>query len=388
MTKDKKSTASNTPGVVKNGLYKRGNSWYIHCKVAGKLYRKCVGPDKATAEAVLASIKKERAMFRVTGEMSGIEGMFKRKVRKTFNEAADDYMAERPHLKPTSIRDYTEILENYLRPTFGGLYLDQITEEKIAKLQAELSQRVSARRVNNIMGPLRFILKISVRRKLISDNPALNVLPLREEEPTIDPLNSEELSKVLSVMKAPLRALFTCLAWTGARPDEMFALRFSDCNFERNEITINKGRVRGTEGTTKTRSGNRTISMLSIVKDTLLELKNRPTQHVDGYVFLTAKGTPYDKHVDRQWRTALKKAHIRHRPSYQLRHTFASMCLQRGVQPTWVAKTLGHSTPQITFRHYARYINDVSNENEKRLEEFLSEKTPRGTQKGTHKTIG
>ena len=83
-------------------------------------------------------------------------------------------------------------------------------------------------------------------------------------------------------------------------------------------------------------------------------------------------GQPYDKHVDREWRVALKKAGVRHRPAYQLRHTFASLCLANGVQPTWVAKMLGHKTAQITFKHYARYIDDASNGNEKRMEQFLS----------------
>ena len=173
-------------------------------------------------------------------------------------------------------------------------------------------------------------------------------------------------------MKPHQKALFTCLAYTGARPEEMFALRWEDVSFERDEITISKGRVRGKEGTTKTKSSNRTIKMFSIVRDTLSELENGPLQHHQRYVFLNKHGQPYDKHVDREWRVALKKAGVRHRPSYQLRHTFASLCLANGVQPTWVAKMLGHTTAQITFKHYARYIDDASSENEKRMEQYLA----------------
>lgn len=114
--------------------------------------------------------------------------------------------------------------------------------------------------------------------------------------------------------------------------------------------------------------------MLSVVKETLLALKQAPTVHLDGYVFLTKKGQPDDKHVDREWRTALKKAKVRHRPSYQLRHTFASICLQNGIQPTWVAKMLGHSTPQFTFKHYARFIDDATAFNENRLENYIGSK--------------
>jgi integrase len=315
----------------------------------------------------------------VTGEMSGVETLFKRKIRKTFAEVAASYMEERPHLKTSTKRGYSEILKNRLIPAFGDLYMDQITEEGIARFQAEVSQKVTATRTNNIMGPLRYILNVAVRRKLLAENPALNVPTLREEDPKIDPLTGEELDRVLSILKPHQRALFTCLAWTGARPEEMFALRWDDVSFERGEIYINKGRVRGKEGTTKTKSGNRTIPLFSIVREALIEQKRNPTQHVDGYVFLTKHGQPYDKHVDREWRTALKKASVRHRPSYQLRHTFASLCLQNGLQPTWVAKTLGHTTPQITFKHYARFIDDASNENEKRMEMFLSKKSAQCT---------
>lgn len=369
-----KSTAPKH-GPIKDGLYKRGKNWYIRCMVNGTLYRKSIGPEKARAEAVLAEIRKQRAILRVTGEMSGVESFFKKKIRRTFKEMADIYVSERPHLKPSTLRGYQEILTNYLLPSFGNSYIDQITEEQIARFQAEVSQRVSATRTNNIMGPLRYILKVCLRRRFISDNPAINVAPLREEDPVIDPLSADELDKAIAALRPYQQPLFICLAWTAARPDELFALRWHDIDFERNEIRINKGRVRGRENTTKTKSGNRTIYMLSIVKETLIQLKQNPTQHVEGFVFLNRHGQPYDKHVDREWRTALRKAEIRHRPAYQLRHTFASLCLSNGLQPTWVAKMLGHSTPQITFKHYARFIDDTSNSNQKRLEEFIASRS-------------
>lgn len=69
----KKSTA------VKDGLYKRGNSWTIRIVVNGVLIRRTIGPDKAKAQAVLAEIKSQRALYRATGEMSGLETMFKKK---------------------------------------------------------------------------------------------------------------------------------------------------------------------------------------------------------------------------------------------------------------------------------------------------------------------
>jgi len=39
---------------------------------------------------------------------------------------------------------------------------------------------------------------------------------------------------------------------------------------------------------------------------------------------------------------------------------------------TWVAKVLGHSTPQITFKHYARFIDDSTHQHEQRLEQRIA----------------
>lgn len=108
--------------------------------------------------------------------------------------------------------------------------------------------------------------------------------------------------------------------------------------------------------------------MLSIVRGALEQVKQQGTANLDGHVFTTKSGQPIDKHLDHIWRTALRRAGLRHRPSYQLRHTFASLCLQNGVAPGWLAQVLGHSTLQTTFKHYARFIKDASRENEARLE--------------------
>ena len=153
---------------AKNNLYKRDGNWYVACVVNGVRHRKRVGTDKAKAEAVLAEIKKQKAINGVTGEMSGLETLFKKKVRKSFAEVAESYMAERPHLKPSTARGYNEILRNRLIPAFGNMYIDQITEEQIACFQAEVSKEVTATRTNNILGPLRYILNVAMRRKLIS----------------------------------------------------------------------------------------------------------------------------------------------------------------------------------------------------------------------------
>jgi integrase len=357
---------------VKDGIWKRGNNWYISVKVNGRRRVKSFGRDRKAAELALAEILKHRAVANATNDWSGLAEFTKPKTRKIFAEVAEDYLAERASLKYSTLRGYREVLKNYLLPSFGKMEVSDITEEDVARFQAEVSRNVSAVRTNNIMGLLRYIMKVCLRRKLIAENPTVGVRPLTEKQPDIDPLTKEELDLALSKIVPHYRPLFTCLAWTGARPNELFALRWKDVDFNRSEIRINKGRVRGSEDLPKTASSSRVIPMLSIVRTALEQLKGGDTANLDGYVFTTKNGQPIDKHLDHVWRSALRKAGLRHRPSYQLRHTFASLCLQSGVAPGWLANVLGHSTLQTTFKHYARFIKDTSRENEARMEQLLT----------------
>jgi integrase len=126
--------------------------------------------------------------------------------------------------------------------------------------------------------------------------------------------------------------------------------------------------------------------MFPPVRQVLLDLQEAQTiKHIDGYVFLSKAGTPIDTHLDRQWRYACKRAKVRHRPSYQLRHTFASVCLTQGCDPGWLSRVLGHVSMQTLFKHYARFIDGAVKENEKRMKTFLL--IDEGPQKGPYLEI-
>ena len=87
----------------------------------------------------------------------------------------------------------------------------------------------------------------------------------------------------------------------------------------------------------------------------------------DGYVFVDPKGQPIDKHLDRIWVKALKRAGMRHRPSYQLRHTFATQAIIMGFPVPYIAKILGHSTIDTIIRNYTGWIDAYTKENDSKL---------------------
>ena len=51
---------------------------------------------------------------------------------------------------------------------------------------------------------------------------------------------------------------------------------------------------------------------------------------------------------------------LKPRRAYQTRHTAATLWLSAGENPEWIARQLGHSTTEMLFRVYSRYIPNVT----------------------------
>jgi integrase len=352
----------------KDGLYRRGNSWFIRVRVNGEQIRKSFGPNKAQAEAALNKIKSERALGRVASDWSGVEHFVEPpKQNKTFAEAAEDYMEGRANYKHSSISSYQSILRRYLLPNFGEQALTEINDAQIRKFQVALAKSVSPSRVNTVLQLFRSILEDERRQGAIGRNPSESVRRMQEAKTDVNPLSERDLELALASVDEHYQPLFTVLAFTGARPNEIIALRWSDIDWRNEYIEITKGRVRGEEGLPKTKSAERKIPMSPRVIEALKKQKGRDVKSIDDYVFTRKNGEPIDKHLDRIWARALRTAGLSHRPSYQLRHTFATQCIINGLPLPYLARVLGHSTIDTLIRHYAGWIDSATSEQDQKL---------------------
>ena len=65
----------------------------------------------------------------------------------------------------------------------------------------------------------------------------------------------------------------------------------------------------------------------------------------------------------RRWLTILKKAGVRYRRPYQMRHTYCSQMLSAGEHPMWVSQQMGHSNWAFTAKTYSKFIPVESGDN-------------------------
>jgi len=139
-------------------------------------------------------------------------------------------------------------------------------------------------------------------------------------------------------------------------------LYWSDVDWINSTITVNKQiqdvpRQGALEGPTKTQSGNRTILL---GETTLNELREQKKKVAHDLIFPSKKGTPFSKkHLQDDFKSVLDAANLPNIRFHDLRHTAASLMLNRGVSALVVSKILGHANPSVTLSIYAHATLDM-----------------------------
>jgi len=214
----------------------------------------------------------------------------------------------------------------------------------------------------NILGSLRSLMRDARERyDEVTAQPPQMKWPRRP--PTRpDPFSSEERQRIIAWFRAKkphYHSFVLTLFHTGMRPSEATALRWGDVDLSRGTISITRSRYLGTENAPKTAGSERTIRVLSIVRDTLLGAMPLHARGED-YVFineLTREPIHQGEWGKEFWHRPLRALKIRPRKFYTTRHTFISVALTAGVNVKFLAEQCGTSVAMIE-RHYGRYLTD------------------------------
>jgi integrase len=181
----------------------------------------------------------------------------------------------------------------------------------------------------------------------------------------VQPLTEDEVGQFLaSVREDPHEALYTVALATGLRQGEVLALRWSDVDLEAGALTVSHTLRRDGLGLgePKTEASKRTV----LLPPTALAIlrRHKADQKVvrlgEGYVFATGKGTPLDhRNAARYFQQALERAGISKRRFHDMRHTFATLLLGKGVDVAVVSKALGHANLATTADIYSHWCRPM-----------------------------
>lgn len=182
-------------------------------------------------------------------------------------------------------------------------------------------------------------------------------------------------------------ALFYLLAFSGMRKGEAFAFRWSDINFDKNEIRINKAVKRGKEGLYlgPTKNGDprtikldeKTLNYLAtwkIEQAKFFKTKGINTNTKKQLVFSNINNQLHDPNKTVQWlATFLKKHSLEPITAHGLRHTHCSLLFEAGASIKEVQFRLGHRDVKTTLDVYAHVTKKAKSETIDKFTNFLNE---------------
>ena len=258
-------------------------------------------------------------------------------------------------------------MNKYLIPNFGTKEVGHITKGDILKFRSSLAKVIignkeglSPDRINHIMTPLRMILNEAADRYNFS-TPYVGIKQLKVPKSDIDPFSLEEISLFLANIRADFRNYYTVRFFTGLRTAEVDGLKWQYVDFNKGLIMVRETLVNGYFETTKTAESIRDIALSRPVYDAL-KAQFELTGEAGGLVFCSRQGLPLDRRnvMHRVWYPTLRRLGLKRRKPYQTRHTTATLWLEAGENPEWIARQMGHANTRMLFTVYSRFVPNLT----------------------------
>jgi integrase len=380
-------------------ITKRRGRYVIDCyDQNGKRYRKTMKAkatkDDARKELREIEAKIERRTF------------IHEKKAPLFSEIKADWLKhKKQYLRETTWETCQTNLKTHLA-YLDSMKINQITtatvENLIAKLQNTDRSTARSRKVDYVPRPderkirlgtirkvlytLNQVMAYAVRHRFIDYNPCRDAERPRnqgkeaDQEKMISILTPDQIRKFIeAVTDQKYKTLFLTAIMTGARQGEILGLKWSDIDFTKKQISINRTFNMGRFFTPKTKGSIRRIDLAPMLVKDLAAWKLKSGGQDDGLVFPNEAEEPgpmnYSNMMNRYFFKGLKKAEIPRIRFHDLRHTYASLLLSQGENVKYVQTQLGHSSPTVTLNVYSHLMKEENQDAVCRLENTIFEGT-------------
>lgn len=282
----------------------------------------------------------------------------------TFSEWASEWLNEvREDVKPSTLSSYYYKLTKYIFPLIKDIPLNELTLETGKTILVELQKQLARSTVQVIFRIVNKCLNRAKKGGKLHTNPFSELKIPKTKQKKIRALTLSEQKKVMKVAAKEKkgRGIPALLAlYSGMRIGEIAALKWTDIDFETNLISVHHTYQRIPTGQSmkktqliladsKTEASVRVIPMGRTLRKLLLQHRKHSK---GGFVFST-KGQPCEPrlltyHFHRiRLKAGLIQIHF-----HQLRHTFATRCLEAKTDISSVSALLGHASTQMTLDTY------------------------------------
>ena len=199
--------------------------------------------------------------------------------------------------------------------------------------------------INRELSCLKNMLRKAVDWEYLETNPAWGVSQQREDAEEVEFLREEEIEPLLDACPPHTRAVVIVALHTGMRRGELLNLQWRDVDFKNGDkglIMVRKSKNHDI----------RYIPMNALVRETLQTLpRNIAAGKEESFVFAKSTGEGL-KSIRNGFEGAVRRCKLgKHIRFHDLRHTFASHLVMKGVDLRTVAKLMGHRDIRVTMRY-------------------------------------
>jgi Site-specific recombinase XerD len=289
--------------------------------------------------------------------------------------------------KHNTVRNYKERYRYNIEPCIGKMLLQDVKPLHCQNVLNQMSMGVYKDSTINLAKiTMNVLFGDAVDNGLITRNPVTKSVKITDKEAS-EPKKSMTLDEQRLFLKtAKDSSYFNQYAFilqTGLRTGELTALKWSDVDFENRMLHIRRTMdYRDKEwkiSTTKTKTGKRDIPLTKTAVEILLDSKNSnrksniiPIEYHD-FVFLSRNGNPIlNSAYNMILRRICKKAGIEKYSMHELRHTFATRCIEGGMTPKTLQEILGHANISTTMDIYVHVTKDSKSNEVKSVESMLN----------------
>ncbi|EGO5843067.1 site-specific integrase [Enterococcus faecalis] len=367
---------------------KDGSSAYLFQAYIG-INPKTGKPKKTTRRGFKTIREAKLALAAI--EMNGVTEDNQPVIKKTYEETYYLWYEEyKTTVKESTLLKTERIFKNHILPAFGKNNIDEILPLDVQKQMNIWHEKFA--RATTMMNYAGLVFDYALRMQLISINPTKVIKkPVRKkvvkEDKDLNFYDKEELKEFLANAEQAdnFRAFvfFRLLAFTGMRKGEALALKWSDVNFDKYTLNINKAVSRRETGLyiqpPKTPSSIRRISLDHKTLEILKEFKHGITDeeklifHSDSEEILSPSKTrkwliTIQNRIDKN-RNSNNKEPMKRITTHGFRHTHASLLFEAGATIKDVQLRLGHSDIQTTMDVYTHVSKEAK---EKLAQKFNS----------------
>lgn len=293
-------------------------------------------------------------------------------------------------VRPSSHQTYRGYIDNHIKPNIGDVPLSKLSSLHLQKLYKKLlaggrvdrieakgqPKGLSAKTVRNINQVISSAMDFAKDQKLISSNPTDGCALPKLEHKEMKTLPVEQLTSFLREAKeSGVFELYYIELATGLRRGELLGLRWEDIDLVQGSLRVQRqvARINGevVEAPLKTKSAYRTLPLSADAVGVLQEQRKKSGN--SPYVFPSPTGGPISPDsVLHMLHRVLKRAGLSKVRFHDLRHTFATLALQNGVDIKTVSGMLGHYSAGFTLDTYTHVTTSAKKEAANTMSSILS----------------